>query len=48
MAERLALPKTTVYYWIKGLPLGRVRRWSELAEIPTFRDFVALLRGGGV
>jgi hypothetical protein len=28
IAERLALPKTTVYYWIKDLPLGRERRWS--------------------
>jgi transcriptional regulator with XRE-family HTH domain len=28
IAERLALPKTTVYYWIKDLPLGRGRRWS--------------------
>jgi hypothetical protein len=23
------LPKTTVYYWIKDLPLGRERRWSD-------------------
>jgi hypothetical protein len=29
IAERLALPKTTVYYWIKDLPLGRERRASE-------------------
>jgi AcrR family transcriptional regulator len=28
IAERLALPKTTIYYWIKDLPLGRERRWS--------------------
>jgi hypothetical protein len=28
IAERLVLPKTTVYYWIKDLPLGRERRWS--------------------
>lgn len=28
IAERLALPKTTVWYWIKDLPLGRERRWS--------------------
>jgi hypothetical protein len=28
LAERLALPKTTVYYWIKDLPLGRDRRES--------------------
>jgi hypothetical protein len=26
IAERLALPKTTVYYWIKDLPLGRDRK----------------------
>jgi transposase len=28
IAERLALPKTTVYYWVRDLPLGRARRWS--------------------
>ena len=28
IAARLALPKTTVYYWIRDLPLGRARRWS--------------------
>jgi hypothetical protein len=26
IAERLAVPKTTVYYWIRDLPLGRPRR----------------------
>jgi hypothetical protein len=26
IADRLALPKTTVYYWIAHLPLGRPRR----------------------
>jgi hypothetical protein len=26
LAERLALPKTTVYYWVADLPLGRPRR----------------------
>jgi predicted DNA-binding transcriptional regulator AlpA len=26
IAERLALPKTTVYDWINDLPLGRARR----------------------
>jgi hypothetical protein len=26
ISERLALPKTTVYYWISDLPLGRPRR----------------------
>jgi hypothetical protein len=28
IAGRLALPKTTVYYWIKDLPLGRRPNWS--------------------
>jgi transcriptional regulator with XRE-family HTH domain len=28
IAERLALPKTTVYYWIRDLPLARARHWS--------------------
>lgn len=26
IAERLALPKTTIYYWVKGIPLQRPRR----------------------
>jgi AcrR family transcriptional regulator len=26
IAARLALPKTTIYYWVKDLPLGRPRR----------------------
>jgi transcriptional regulator with XRE-family HTH domain len=26
IAERLALSRTTVYYWVKGMPLGRRRR----------------------
>ena len=29
IADRLALPKTTVYYWIKDLPLERPRRNSS-------------------
>jgi transcriptional regulator with XRE-family HTH domain len=28
IAERLALPKTTVYCWIVDLPLGRPPRWT--------------------
>ena len=35
IAERLALPKTTVYHWIKDLPLGRARRengWPDTAR----------------
>ncbi len=28
IAERLALPKTTVFYWVRDLPLGRARRAS--------------------
>jgi transcriptional regulator with XRE-family HTH domain len=35
IAERLALPKTTVYYWIRDLPLGRGRTesgWPEAAR----------------
>jgi transposase-like protein len=26
IAKRLALPKTTIYYWVRDLPLGRERR----------------------
>jgi hypothetical protein len=28
LVERLALPRTTIYYWIRDLPLGKPRRWS--------------------
>jgi hypothetical protein len=28
IAERLALPKTTIYYWVVDIPLGRPRRES--------------------
>jgi transposase len=28
IATRLALPRTTVYYWLRDLPLGRTRRWN--------------------
>jgi transcriptional regulator with XRE-family HTH domain len=76
IAERLALPRTTIYYWVRDLPVphevthsgprraarrraaranGRryrllreaayregEERFDELAEDPTFRDFVAL------
>ena len=28
IAERLALPKTTIYYWVRDLPLGRPRNAS--------------------
>jgi len=28
LAARLALPKTTLWYWIRDLPLGRERRAS--------------------
>jgi transcriptional regulator with XRE-family HTH domain len=76
IAERLALPRTTIYYWIKDLPVPNevtrsdkreaarrrgsramqrkyrmlrevayregVENFDELAQDPTFRDFVAL------
>jgi transposase-like protein len=28
IAERLALPRTTVYYWVRDMPLERERNWS--------------------
>ena len=28
LAERMALPKTTIYHWVRDLPLGRERRES--------------------
>ena len=77
IATRLALPRTTVYYWLRDLPIGRARRWKtsqrkgtrnmqrkyalrraaaylqgriefdELAQDPTFRDFVCIYMGEG-
>jgi hypothetical protein len=29
IAARLALPRSTVFYWVRDLPLGRVRRASD-------------------
>jgi hypothetical protein len=29
IAARLALPRSTVFYWVRGMPLGRARRASE-------------------
>jgi hypothetical protein len=43
IAERLALPKTTVYYWIRDLPLSRPRRFSRHGN-PTLRVRHAALR----
>ena len=31
IALRLALPKTTIYYWLKDVPLGRPRRANRLS-----------------
>ena len=28
IASRLALPRTTIYYWLRDLPLERARRWK--------------------
>jgi hypothetical protein len=28
IAARLALPRSTVYYWLRDLPLARARRWQ--------------------
>jgi hypothetical protein len=77
IADRLALPKTTIFYWVRDLPLNRprranpgqrrgnlamVRKWrrlrdaaydegwnsfAQLAEDPTFRDFVCMYIGEG-
>jgi predicted DNA-binding transcriptional regulator AlpA len=35
IAERLALSKATVWYWIKDLPLGRERRGLSSSTLPT-------------
>ena len=33
IAERLALPKTTIYYWVRDLPLGRPRRSNPAGSL---------------
>ena len=43
IAERLALPKTTVYYWVRDLPLGRPRRFHRAGN-PTLATRCALRR----
>ena len=78
IAERLALPRTTVFYWVRDLPINRSARprslaqlngsiamqakyrrlreeayeegresFDELAQDPTFRDFVNLYLAEG-
>jgi hypothetical protein len=32
IAERLALPRTTIYYWVSDLPLGRRRRNNPVSR----------------
>lgn len=44
IAHRLALPKTTIYYWVKDLPLGRPRRTNGGPGSRTNRNSYALKR----
>jgi hypothetical protein len=44
IAHRLVLPKTTIYYWVKDLPLGRPRRANGLPGGRTNRNTYALRR----
>jgi len=46
IVERLALPKTTIYYWIKDLPIPRTEKQSEaqLARAAQVKQKYALLR----
>ncbi len=43
LAERLALPKTTIYYWVRDLPLGRSRRPGRRGN-PTLQSKCRLRR----
>jgi AcrR family transcriptional regulator len=45
IAERLALPKTTVYYWIADLPLGRPRRENPHVGTRAMQTKYRRLRG---
>src|SRR6266498_2841890 len=44
--ERLALPKTTIYYWIKDLPIPRTEKQSDAQRLNSekVRQKYALLR----
>ncbi len=46
IVERLALPKTTIYYWIKDLPIPRTEKQSDaqLARAAQVKQKYALLR----
>jgi len=35
IVERLQLPKTTIYYWIKDIPIGRTEKQTERQKIGT-------------
>lgn len=38
IVERLGLPRTTVYYWIKDIPLGRSKRLNHLRASEVNRE----------
>lgn len=44
IAERLALPKTTVFYWIRDLPLGKPRRENGRVGNLAMQEKYRLLR----
>jgi hypothetical protein len=45
IATRLALPKTTIYYWVRDLPLGRPRAFHRNGN-PALRTKCAIRRAG--
>lgn len=44
LADRLALPKTTVYSWVRDLPLGRPRRENQRPATSAMQRKFRLLR----
>jgi transposase-like protein len=38
IAERLALPKTTIFYWVRDIPLGRPRRDNSRPATRAMQD----------
>jgi hypothetical protein len=44
IAERLALPKTTVFYWVRDIPLGRPRRENPSPGFRAMQRKFRLLR----
>ena len=44
IAQRLAIPRTTIYYWVRDLPLKREPRWNPGPAVAQIKTKYTLLR----